>query len=383
MHKNRILIGLIWFFLLLVFLFQNSFKPVVVIAFFTIFIITELLGFIFSKKTYTLSTHITGDLTNASKIKGYVTLTTPNFFLLNKVVVKVSLVNQLTNDSVEKKLVFFSTRKEKQEIEFELNSTYCGNLQLNIQSVKFSDLLGLIELKGQGTVTEEAIVIFPQTASFELTAPNYFSHSEQVSLVATQNLVKQGDMFDFKTYEVGDPVKNIHWKLSMKEQELIVRELSEEAALKQLVILETNFLKDSTHVTGDVLHAMIATFVSIVEEMCANHQPISIGWFSQSSQTIKVETISSREDLKIIEKCLADISYQENTHLVWHDLEENMNQVSYSRIIYICPEGTKENVNEFPQTVPIIVGNHLSNVTPNNNYISANQYEADITSMVI
>ncbi|MEG0731890.1 MAG: DUF58 domain-containing protein [Vagococcus sp.] len=383
MRKNRILVGLIWFFLLFVFFIQNSFKPIVVLAFLTIVIVIDLIGFIFSKKAYHISTHIKGDLSNASKMSGCVKVTTPNHFLLNKMIINLSLVNQLTNEEVEKKLVLFPVKKKEEELEFELQSEYCGNLQLIIKSVQFSDLLGLVKLNGQGTSTEEAMVIYPKTVSFQLTSPNYFGNSEQMSLVVNQNLAKQGDMFDFKTYEVGDPVKNIHWKLSMKEQELIVRELSEEAAHKQLVILETNYLKGTGQVKGLVLHAMIASFVSVMEEMCTNHQTVSIGWFSQSSQSIQVETISSVEDLQIIEKCIADISYQEAPSLVWHYFREFMSQISYSRIIYIHPDVTGDILDELPQTISIAVGDKTKQSISTSLYINANQYEADITSMVI
>lgn len=382
MRKNRILIVLIWFFLLVLFFLQNSYKPIIVLSFFSIILIIDILLFLFSAKKYQVSTHLKSEFLDNKKISGQLTLKTTNRFLFNQVIVNYMLVNQLTNETIKKQVSFFNLKNNDETLNFQLESEYSGKLRLEVESIRFSDFFHLFEISGIGEISEEELVIYPDSYHFEITPPNFLGDANQTSLVINQNRAKQGDMFDFKTYEVGDPVKNIHWKMSMKEQELIVRELSEEASHKQLILLETNYLTTDSKVSNRSIHALVATFVSTIETMVENNQTITIGWLSQTSQTIQAETISSKENLQLIEKCLADISYQQADGLVWHYFKDYITQVNYSRIIYLHPDLTRGNFNEFPQTFPIAIGEN-SNALPNTTHIHAEHYEADIANLII
>ncbi len=382
MLKNRILIALIWFFLLLLFFFQNSYKPIIILCFFSIILILDTLLFIFSVKKYQVSTYLKSDILDNKNISGSIHLNTENRFIFNKAIINLVLINQLTNERTKKKITSFGLKGIGEKRDFEMSSKYSGNLRLEIESIKFTDFLNLFEVIGKGEKREDELVIYPDSYYFEVTPPTFVGETNQIALAVNQNNAKQGDMFDFKAYEVGDPVKNIHWKLSMKEQELIVRELSEEMSHKQFIILETNFLTSKNKISNKSLHALLSSFVSTIESMVESNQIIAIGWLSQKSQSIQIETIDSKEDLQIIEKCLADISYQKSDSLVWDYFKSYLTQVDYSRIIYLYPDRTSGSFNEFPQSFPIAVGEKRT-VSADITHINANQYEVDIANLII
>lgn len=379
MRRNRSLFTLIYVLLIITFLLQNSFISIVILLFFTTILVFNLTIFFLSKKEYIIKTQIRGNIIDSSNLTGVVEVETPSTFLLNKIIINLSLVNQLTNESIDHNLVLLSSKQKKQVVTFDLTSLHCGNMRLQINSVYFSDFLRIIKIKGRGSFSEDSFTLFPNTSSLKITEPIFFDRSKEVIQATNEQLSKQGDVFDFKTYELGDPVKNIHWKLSMKERELMVKEFCEETNQTQLVILETTYLEEGAKATADDLHVMVTTFVSIIEEMVSNHQTVSIAWLSQMTQTIQIETLTSIEDLKIIEKCLADLTYQKSSNLVWHFFEKNINQSTYSRIIYVHPDSKEISINSFPELVPITIGTK----PVGNHYINVNQYILDISNLII
>ena len=63
---------------------------------------------------------------------------------------------------------------------------------------------------------------------------------------------------DVRTYAPGDPMKKIHWKLSLRKRELLVRRFEEPALPDALVLMDQSAPRAASHeASADLRDAML------------------------------------------------------------------------------------------------------------------------------
>ena len=104
-------------------------------------------------------------------------------------------------------------------------ATHCGRLVCQVEKAVCCDLLGLFPLpvrKGP----ERAVLILP--AQLELEGKEELAAGENAGTVLRPRPGGgPGEDYDLREYRVGDPLRSVHWKLSSKKDELVVRETLE------------------------------------------------------------------------------------------------------------------------------------------------------------
>lgn len=116
--------------------------------------------------------------------------------------------------------------RAEQAVEYGMKSRYCGKIVMELSSVKYYDYLGIFTFTRKPEIKAEAFVL-PQIQPLDIgidTTVNFSAESN------TYSAEKPGDdpseIFDIRPYRSGDRLKSIHWKLSTKTDELMVKEFS-------------------------------------------------------------------------------------------------------------------------------------------------------------
>ena len=107
----------------------------------------------------------------------------------------------------------------------EVSTAHCGRVVCRAERPRACDLLGLFSLpvKVRG---ETALLVLP--LSMELDAPEEsFAGLEGGSILRPRPGGGPGEDYDLRAYRAGDPLRCVHWKLSSKLDELVVRETLE------------------------------------------------------------------------------------------------------------------------------------------------------------
>lgn len=135
--------------------------------------------------------------------------------------VKLGWTNQLTGESGESKL----TLTARKPAELTVPAAHCGRLVCRVEGAVCCDLLGLFPLpvrKGP----ERAVLILP--VHLELEGKEELAAGENAGTVLRPRPGGgPGEDYDLREYRVGDPLRSVHWKLSSKKDELVVRETLE------------------------------------------------------------------------------------------------------------------------------------------------------------
>ena len=135
--------------------------------------------------------------------------------------VRLGWTNQLTGESGESKL----TLTARKPAELTVPAAHCGRLVCRVEGAVCCDLLGLFPLpvrKGP----ERAVLILP--VHLELEGKEELAAGENAGPVLRPRPGGgPGEDYDLREYRVGDPLRSVHWKLSSKKDELVVRETLE------------------------------------------------------------------------------------------------------------------------------------------------------------
>ncbi|HJB80508.1 DUF58 domain-containing protein [Flavonifractor plautii] len=135
--------------------------------------------------------------------------------------VRLGWTNQLTGESGESKL----TLTARKPAELTVPAAHCGRLVCRVEGAVCCDLLGLFPLpvrKGP----ERAVLILP--VHLELEGKEELAAGENAGTVLRPRPGGgPGEDYDLREYRVGDPLRSVHWKLSSKKDELVVRETLE------------------------------------------------------------------------------------------------------------------------------------------------------------
>lgn len=87
----------------------------------------------------------------------------------------------------------------------------------------------------------------------------------------------RSEIFDIREFREGDKIQSIHWKLSAKSDELVVREDSLPIACPVVLILESCLKKDLQEV-----EAYLSVAASLVFSLMDAHCPHYVAWYSGS-----------------------------------------------------------------------------------------------------
>ena len=166
------------------------------------------------------------------------------------------------------KTMKISTRKQPVSLSWQLAGTHSGNVRLFCTHVRELDCFGLFSRKR--ICTAQAGILFPpQTFPVSVCldqAAEVLLDSESYSAQKAGN--DPGETFRIREYVPGDPIRQIHWKLSEKTGTLMVREFGLPAENRLLLA----FLPERS-LSPEQLDTMLDTLVSVSSELLRQELP--------------------------------------------------------------------------------------------------------------
>jgi len=132
-----------------------------------------------------------------------------------------------------------------------------------------SDVFGFFTCMHKPAVTGQELVVLPQT--FEVAELTYAPGDNEMETLsrATEDITNPSDV---RTYAPGDPMKKIHWKLSLRKRELLVRRFEEPALPDALVLMDCSAPRAETPAqAADLRDALAETAASLLSMPLDGH----------------------------------------------------------------------------------------------------------------
>ena len=175
-------------------------------------------------------------------------------------------------------------------IPLSVSTSHCGQLACSIRQLWVCDCLGLFALPVKSPASA-AILVGPLPVKAD---PVTIPEQRGAVLPAPKGRAPTGEEYDLRDYHPGDSVRSIHWKLSAKRDQLIVRELL--ASRRPLPVLTFDHLGPL-----DQLDGIIDRLAALSQELQKAQQPHEIRWAEPVSGTLRRFVI---EDASSWRRCL-------------------------------------------------------------------------------
>lgn len=122
-----------------------------------------------------------------------------------------------------------------QTLKMKLHAAHVGSFSSGIRSCTVEDLLGIFQKKICPKDTEYSMTVLPLTFKTDPLVMAPGDPGSEIMARATEDLSAPSDT---RSYQPGDAMKKIHWKLSLRKGELMVRKFDEPVLQETLILMD-------------------------------------------------------------------------------------------------------------------------------------------------
>ena len=177
-------------------------------------------------------------------------------------------------------------KKGPVSLSWQLAETHSGIIRLSCSYVREFDSFGLFSRK-RTCAAQAEITLRPQTFPVSVCLNQAAEVLLDSEIYSTQKAGNDpGETFRIREYVPGDPIRQIHWKLSEKTGTLMVREFGLPAMNRLLLV----FLPDKS-LLSEQLDTMLDTMVSISSELLRQELPHTLLYAGELHEIADMPTL--------------------------------------------------------------------------------------------
>ncbi|MFV0343696.1 MAG: DUF58 domain-containing protein [Anaerocolumna sp.] len=169
-------------------------------------------------------------------------------FPLTKVLLPIVYANEVTGIEKSKIIALSLDQKTTQKVSLKLQSDHCGNICIRMQHILLYDLLHIWRKKKKVRFHRE-ITVLPWPSQINMDSNHkIYSHTIDTDSEKYEKDKKGDDIsevFDVRDYKPGDRPNRIHWKLSQRMNQVMMKEFSEPLKDQKALILYPHIDKKS------------------------------------------------------------------------------------------------------------------------------------------
>ena len=192
---------------------------------------------------------------------------------------RVRIINDLTQEENELEIISGLGPGERVVRDFRMESRCCGRVYAHVRSAVLMDYFGIFSVKVP-LMAEARITVLPDLFACDVAInPVTADYAESVAL-------RRGDdrmeIFQLREYRSGDDIRQIHWKLSSKLDNLILREPSRSVSRSLLVFW------DKRHDTvPENMDAMAEVTASVCQALCDSGTAFDLCWTEREEPELR------------------------------------------------------------------------------------------------
>lgn len=171
-------------------------------------------------------------------------------------------------------------------VEYPLRASYVGNVEVAAEELVLTDLLSIHSVSMKLSEKKNVYIVPAGTSEQEFSLNAFEKGMDE----AEESKLRGSDFSDVshvREYVPGDPIKNIHWKLSAKKDIWMVKERLQMSSRKLLVVLSVDKTSnEAADQTVEMLYSFGRFFIQ-------NRVPVTLFWWSEKYSEIRQETAES------------------------------------------------------------------------------------------
>lgn len=225
----------------------------------------------------------------------------PTFYPFGNIVVKIDVENGFYKNGKEYQISLPNGIRKKRRIKWSVASKYAGNIRICLSEMEVQDAMFLF--KKEINIKDEHIVkVFTEYDMVYFDDNSFLDGEGEEEETLYQKGSDVSDIADIRSYVSGDSMQSIHWKLSARRDEMLVKEYSMPYSTKMFVCVDLHVNSE----IQDEMDTVIEAFAAVCSVLIASNKAFDVGWHDKNSGEIFVRTITNAEEMT---KVLYDMYY--------------------------------------------------------------------------
>ncbi len=234
-----------------------------------------------------------------------VVLHNPTWFPLLNATVKLEVENTFYREDGDHFLNVPVRAKKDTEIRYPIVMDYSGRFCVNAKYIRFVDLLGICELRVDLQESAECLIL-PAGELRNQEAGMIYINGVTEAMESKEKGYDFSDISGIREYIPGDKLQNIHWKLSVKKDELMVKERVSVSAMQLHVLVE---LVNDEQMRAD---AILDLADSVTKSFVSQNLPFTVYYYSSNLAELRLCYIGNEvERIQWLEMMLYDRCYRD------------------------------------------------------------------------
>ncbi|HOM01459.1 MAG TPA: DUF58 domain-containing protein [Acetivibrio sp.] len=167
---------------------------------------------------------------------------------------------------------------KKKTFSYKLCCKYRGNFSVGVKSIEFEDYLGIVKFVHQ-PISIKNITVHPRLVKLDSLKlkTDYLSESHALSNNRLENTMTFSDI---RKYIYGDSMKKIHWKLSSKMNELLVKNFEGSSQTSSAILLDIKKNSHSFEQNSVIEDMLIEASIAVIYYCLSNWIPINLVYYN-------------------------------------------------------------------------------------------------------
>lgn len=177
-----------------------------------------------------------------------------------------------------------------------LTSTHGGNLEISLSKIRIYDYLKIFSLRKKN-LGEIKVAVLPNY--YEL-AEDYLENRSKMQIESDNySTIKSGDdpseVFAIREYREGDRLQRIHWKLSMKQDQLMIKDFSEPLNCSVVIFADLGIPNDEDEL--EAVDSLLECALSLSYSFMLKGQIHYLAWYDKSQGVSRRVRVVTDKDL--------------------------------------------------------------------------------------
>ena len=174
--------------------------------------------------------------------------------------------------SLDREIRLKNMPRHVQSLRLPIHASHVGVYPVGLRACVVEDLLGIVSRRVVLSNTSFSLTVLPRTFPTEPLVLSPGDPGSEIMARATEDLNAPSDV---RSYQPGDAMKKIHWKLSLRKGELIVRKFDEPILQDVLILMDCSRPPSWGHpqAEADIRDTLLETAASVLTDQAStDHQ---------------------------------------------------------------------------------------------------------------
>lgn len=180
--------------------------------------------------------------------------------------VHLAITNEMVGET-QNKYIFVHLNDRKKEYDIPMELKRCGKIHICCEEMEVQDVMHLFCVKLPCT-KEIGAIVYPRKVNLQVELSNAaIGAPRDEGLMQNRKGNDPTEIFDIREYVPGDNIRSIHWKLSCKTGQLILREPSEPFHYNVVILPDFGLEQKGKSASGVEINMAIAVGTAIGEQL--------------------------------------------------------------------------------------------------------------------